>query len=52
MYEWVRNHQAVTGRPRCRKRVFDGYRIQELLWGKKAKQQVYDAYGEGVRGNV
>jgi hypothetical protein len=52
MYDWLRNHQASSWPVRCRKRVFGGYRIQELLWGVHAREEVYTAYLDGVRGSL
>lgn len=52
MYEWVYNLQSAARRRGCRKAMFRGYRIQELLWGHDARRAVYPAYLDGVRGKV
>lgn len=48
MYEWLRRIHVRGRRVQCEKRVFTGYRLQELLWGKRAKEQTYGAYRAGA----
>ncbi len=43
MHEWLRNNAAVSI-----KRVFPGYNIQELLWGERARSEVYPAILQGL----
>jgi hypothetical protein len=50
MYEWLLNQQLAAGRTRCRKVMFARYRIQELLWGPRARAEVYPEYLQGVCG--
>jgi pimeloyl-ACP methyl ester carboxylesterase len=52
MYDWLRSIHCNGRRVACAKRVFAGYRIQELLWGKRAKAEVYDSFLAGVRGEL
>lgn len=50
MYDWLKGARVEGQAVRCRKHVFQGYRLQELLWGKNAKREVFPAYLEGVGG--
>jgi hypothetical protein len=43
MHEWLRNNAAGSI-----KRVFPGYNIQELLWGERARSEVYPAILQGL----
>jgi hypothetical protein len=38
MYEWLRR---TAPRDTAKKLVFPGYNIQELLWGIRAREEVY-----------
>lgn len=44
MYDWLRNHGSV----RCQKEVFQGYNLQELLWGRDAWTEVYPRLGRAL----
>jgi pimeloyl-ACP methyl ester carboxylesterase len=44
MYDWLRNN----GCSRAVKHVLPGYNLQELLWGQRAREQVYPKIGKAI----
>ncbi|MET0791948.1 MAG: hypothetical protein ABW061_10540 [Polyangiaceae bacterium] len=47
MYEWLRNNGGSAAT--TEKHVLPGYNLQELLWGLRAREQVYPLIERGVR---
>jgi hypothetical protein len=45
MYDWLRRELSQED---CRKRIFDGYAHQDLLWGKTASNDVYPTIAAGL----
>lgn len=43
MYDWLRSYTSAT----CRKRILPGYNLHELLWGARAKAEVYPIVLDG-----
>lgn len=43
MYEWLRSNTPPSQRSAYRKHVFAGYGLQELMWGVRARQDVFPA---------
>ncbi len=44
MYEWLRNNRCSDSV----KHMFPGYALQELMWGLRAREQVFPKIGAGV----
>jgi pimeloyl-ACP methyl ester carboxylesterase len=50
MYEWLRNNGCSSAN--AVKHVLPGYNLQELLWGVRAREQVYPKIEKAVRAAV
>jgi hypothetical protein len=49
MYEWLRSQPGDSSPSRYAKRVFPGYNLQELMWGDRARQEVFPAIEQAIR---
>lgn len=50
MYDWLRSIDRKCDEPsRFTKRVFPGYNLQELMWGERARQDVFPFIAEAIR---